>query len=285
MNTLINGLSSDVLPADDRGLLYGDGLFETLRIQAWHPCLWQRHLARLGNGCQRLGLACPDGEVLRQEADHLIRSAGMRQGVLKIIVTRGSGGRGYQAPPSARINRILSVTPEPPELDQLRRDGMTVKLCRTTIGRQPALAGLKHLCRLEQVLAAGELHDTDFQEGLMFDCDNLLIEGTRSNVFLRQGERWLTPDLAQAGVAGIIRGLLLEIMKNNGLQVVTDRVVKEDVKTADEIILTNSLLGLCPVRAVEGAAVTDFGSSAAHGAAALMALLNKTLSKQDEAVY
>lgn len=285
MSVLVNGRHAEMVPVRDRGLHYGDGLFETIRVAGWKPALWQRHMDRLLLGCERLGMDCPSTQVLRQESEALIRSAGLRQGVLKIIISRGSGGRGYLPPAEASPLRVIMVMDEPAGLASWRREGMNVGLCRTRAGLNPDLAGLKHLNRLEQVMASRELEGKGFQEGLIFDIHNKLIEGTRSNIFLRHGHNWRTPDLNNAGVAGILRGLLLEVMQNNGINVDITAVVKEDLISADEIILTNSLFGVCPVRNLEGRQIPEFRSAEPAGGETLLRLLNLALKNYEEAVY
>src|SRR5690606_13424665 len=145
----------------------GDGVFETLAVRDGRCEFWDRHLQRLTRGCEALRLPAPRPDQLGEEAGSLVRD--VRQGVLKIIVTRGSGGRGYRPSREAVPTRILMLSEWPVYPDDWHESGVAVRLCEQRLGSQPALAGIKHLNRLEQVLARMEWDDTDIAEGLLCD--------------------------------------------------------------------------------------------------------------------
>lgn len=243
---LINGNPVELLPALDRGLQFGDGLFETLAVVEGRPCLWDAHLRRLKIGCERLGIPMPDPQLLRREADHLIQ--GQARAVLKLIVTRGCGGRGYRPPEHPQPNRVMLLAewPDYPDLWQSR--GVQVRLCHTRLGLNPDLACIKHLNRLEQVMARAEWDDPDVAEGLLCDIEDRVIEGTSSNLFLQQDGRLLTPRLDQCGVAGIMRGLIMQLADAMGQPVVEAHVRPEDLESAEALYLSNSLIGVWSVR-------------------------------------
>lgn len=243
---LIDGTDTDRIAADDRGLLYGDGLFETLAVRNGLPQLWSQHMARLEQGCARFGIVPPERELLLAEARGLCANSG--QAVLKIIVTRGSGGRGYRPAPHGVPRRILSLHPWPDYPAEWQRQGVVVRLCETRLGRNPRLAGIKHLNRLEQVLARSEWDDAEVAEGLMLDADGALIEGTMSNVFVVRAGRLLTPALEACGVAGVMRAHLLERAAQLGVICEATALGLADVRSADEVFLCNSLIGIWPVR-------------------------------------
>jgi 4-amino-4-deoxychorismate lyase len=249
MTTLVNGQETDQLPATDRGLQYGDGVFETIAMQSGKPLLWDRHLARLAEGCRRLGLAPPDGALLRQELD---RIAGQdARAVAKIILTRGVSGHGYRPPATQANTRIVRRLTWPSYPTEAARDGVTARWCATRLARQPLLTGIKHLNRLEQVLARAEWQD-EYTEGLMRDTDDLVIEGTRTNLFLVLSDGTLaTPDLSQSGVAGVMRAQVLDSLAALGLACRVGTVNVAMVESARELFLTNSLIGLWPVRQLE----------------------------------
>jgi len=248
---LINGHPRDSVPAGDRGLQYGDGLFETLAVVAGQPCLWKQHLARLAAGCRRLGIPPLDWEQLAVEAQHLV--ANQARAVLKILVTRGSGGRGYRPPQGAEPTRILSVHPMPDYPADWRRAGVRVRLCQTRLGMNPGLAGIKHLNRLEQVMARAEWNDPEIAEGLMRDADGHWVAGTQTNLFLVGVDgRLTTPALARCGVAGVMRGWVLEQAPAHGLPVDETEVESADLAAVRGLFLTNSLIGIWPVRELEG---------------------------------
>ena len=246
---LVNGLPADSVPAGDRGLQYGDGLFETIAVVKGEPQHWQRHWRRLTAGCRRLGLPMPDEALIQGEISRLLNGAAQ---VLKLILTRGAGGRGYRPPAAVVPTRILSVHPRPDHPEAWRMTGVSIRRCDLRLGRNPALAGIKHLNRLEQVLARGEWDDPDIAEGLMFDSGDLLIEGTMSNVFLVRGGRLCTPALDHAGVAGIMREVVLDTCADLGIAIEIGAFDAQAVFDADEVFLTNCVIGLWPVRALVG---------------------------------
>ncbi|MGR8933174.1 MAG: aminodeoxychorismate lyase [Gammaproteobacteria bacterium] len=246
---LINGANDHCIPFTDRGFQYGDGLFETIEIQDGQAVFWQRHLRRLENGCRRLSIPFPDIALLSGEAHILYRNA--EQAVLKIIVTRGSGGRGYRQPEHIAATRALSLHPFPQYPAALQYEGITARFCNTPLGSNPALAGLKHLNRLEQVLARAEWQDPEISEGLMLDMHGGVIEGTMSNLFIVKNGLLHTDALQQCGVAGIVREVLLEACARHGQPVALRPLPRSEVLSADAIFVTNSLIGLWPVRALE----------------------------------
>ncbi|MEX2482145.1 MAG: aminodeoxychorismate lyase [Gammaproteobacteria bacterium] len=237
---LIDGFESSRLDADDRGLAYGDGLFETLALSEGRVLALDRHLERLARGAERLGLAPPPDPVLREEIDSVCR--GHTRGVLKIILTRGSGGRGYRWPNVQRERRIVSLYEWPRALDAPPQRGAF--LCRHPLSINPAIAGIKHLNRLDQVLASRAWPQGDYVEGLMLDGDGHVIEGTRSNLFLVLGRRLITPCLERAGVAGIVRAAVIERAARLRLEVIVKSVLVEDLLVADELFVTNSIIGV-----------------------------------------
>lgn len=245
---LINGEPGDSVSAQDRGFQYGDGIFETLAVAGGLPLLWDRHLRRLFHGARTLGIEPPAEELLRREAGQVCRGA--RRGVLKIVLTRGVSGRGYAPPPDAIPTRTVGLLPWPDYPAERRTHGVPVQFCHTLITRHNRLAGLKHLNRLEQVLARRELKD-DCAEGLMQDEAGHVIEGTMSNLFIVTGGALRTPDLECSGVAGVMRGLVLERAVALGLDCRAVTLKREDLVNADELFLTNSLIGVWPVRRLE----------------------------------
>jgi 4-amino-4-deoxychorismate lyase len=247
---LVDGLSGSTLPVADRGLQYGDGLFETIAVLDGRPCLWDRHLARLREGCERLGLPAPDPDVLVAEAQSL--AAGCARAVLKVIVTRGDGGRGYRPPIPAQPRRILQLGQWPAYPDAWRTEGVRVRWCATRLGHQPRLAGLKHLNRLEQVLARAEWDDAAVPEGLMLDLDGDVVSGTQSNLFVLRRGTVITPPLDRCGIAGVARAVALETLRTAGLAVRVARLARDEVSGADALFLTSALIGCWPVRELDG---------------------------------
>lgn len=253
---LVNGEPRDTVSVNDRGLQYGDGLFETIAVHAGRPLLLDRHLARLRRGAERLAIALPSTDLLTGEAANLCAEA--QRAVLKIIVTRGCGGRGYACDAQAQPTRILKLSAWPERPAECARDGVAVRLCRTRLARNPRLAGIKHLNRLEQVLARAEWRD-EYAEGLMSDDSGALIEGTMSNVFLVMDGVLATPALADCGVEGVMRAVVLDAAEALGIAARVGRVAMEDFGNAQEVFLTNSLIGIWPVRGLDRSAIGQDG--------------------------
>ncbi|MEI6708207.1 MAG: aminodeoxychorismate lyase [Methylococcales bacterium] len=237
---LVNGINQPHIGISDRGLQYGDGLFETLTVNNGKPVFLTQHLNRLINGCQRLQLPAPDTNLLRAEIQQLCQNT--KQAVLKIIITRGSGGRGYRQPDDIHSTRILSLHPFPVYPDSYAQ-GITARFCNTRLGLNPTLAGMKHLNRLEQVLARAEWNDDSVQEGIMLDINNRVIEGTMSNLFYRKNNQLYTADLTQSGVAGIIRGIII-----NHESVIEHHFTQDELLDADEVFVCNSVIGLWSIK-------------------------------------
>jgi 4-amino-4-deoxychorismate lyase len=247
---LIDGQPAEVVPVADRGLHYGDGLFETIAVFHGRPCLWHAHMERLALGCQRLGIPLPELATLAAEAERLC--SGVDQGVLKLIVTRGVGGRGYRLPAVAQPRRILALYPWPDYPDSCWAQGVTVRWCDTPLGLNPLLAGLKHCNRLEQVMARAEWDAPAIAEGLMCDVRGQVVEGTMSNLFVLKDGRLYTPPLEQCGVAGVVRGVVFELAAELGLSCQQAALSRDAVQQADALLLSNAVIGLWPVAELEG---------------------------------
>lgn len=220
----------------DRGLAYGDGLFETMRAHRGELPWWDAHWARLTLAAARLDLPLPDPAMLLGEARALLAGD---DGVLKLLLTRGVGGRGYAPPVPAEPTVVLSRHPLPPRAPA---QGLAVRWCETRLALQPRLAGLKHCNRLEQVLARAEWDDPRIHEGLMRSTEGDAVCATAANLFVLREGRWRTPAVDRCGVAGICRGWLL-----GALDALETRLDATDVETADAVFLCNAVRGILPV--------------------------------------
>ena len=251
---LIDGRPATTVPASDRGLNYGDGLFETVRIHAGELPLFERHLARLRDGCRRLGLPHPGDDAIRADARALLAD-GALEGVLRIVLTHGDGGRGYAPPVDTPGRRIVSLHTLPAGLE----GGMTAGVCETRLGDSPALGGLKHLGRLEQVLAARETAVAGWDEGLMLDASGWVVEGTRHNLFYWRNGHLYTPPLRSTGVAGVMRALVLESLPRAGVPGGEARLRYDDLHAIEGLLLCNAVAGLRVVERLEGRALGEGG--------------------------
>ncbi len=229
-------------PADARGIAHGDGVFETMRVHRGTVAWWDAHWQRLSRGAQRLHLVLPALEQARAEAAALFEDCG--DGVLKLLLTRGGGGRGYSVSKTADPLWMLSRSPMPPEFS---RQGMALHICRTRLAAQPALAGIKHCNRLEQILAKAECDEAGADEGLMLDMDGNVISATAANLFVLQGRQWLTPPVDRCGIAGVCRLHLL-----TQLDAREQQLSMEDLEVAEAVFLCNAVRGILPVAHIGG---------------------------------
>lgn len=248
---LVNGAPSNVIAVTDRGLMYGDGVFRTLAVRGGRPLHWQRHYARLRSDCTTLGIRCPDEAVLRAELAQATRHE--PDCVARLTVTRGPGQRGYAQPSPANPTTRIVMTSAPPQYPpDFAERGVAVHLCRLRLGFQPALAGIKHLNRLENVLARAEWSDAAIAEGLLLDIEGNAIEGTMSNLFIVERGALATPDLARCGVAGVTRERIIEYAGRHGIACHVTHIGCERLLEAEEVLLVNSIIGVWQVRALMG---------------------------------
>jgi 4-amino-4-deoxychorismate lyase len=246
----VNGTPKDTIRVASRAVQYGDGVFETIRITDRRPEHLARHLARLRAGCERLALPAIDWRALRDETLALAQCES--RAVLKIILARGPGGRGYRIPEQQTCDRILSLHELPEWPASISVEGIRTRLCRLRLADQPALAGIKHLNRLEQVLARAEWNEPAIMEGLLMDRGNRLVEGVMSNVFLVRRGKLVTPDLSACGVAGVMRSVIIDQARRQAVECNIKPVSLEELKLADEVFVCNSLIGIWPVTAIDG---------------------------------
>jgi 4-amino-4-deoxychorismate lyase len=246
---LVNGTQAQAVPANDRGLAYGDGVFRTLRLQAGAPRHWERQYRKLASDCAVLRLDCPSQALLEDE----IRSIAVAQDtVAKIIVTRGPGERGYRHAPETPPTRIVMTAPMPPYAAPNHEEGVRVIRCRLELAQQPALAGVKHLNRLENVLARAEWADETIAEGILCDTQGRVIGGTMSNVFAVLRDELVTPSLERCGVAGVTRERVMDAALQHGMACRIRDVAWAEFLSADEVFLVNSVFGVWPVRQIDG---------------------------------
>ena len=242
----IDGVRGETLPADDRGLHYGDGLFESIGVRAGVARFLEAHLARLASGCARLGIRFSSMAELRAEIAAALALAPPRA-MLKIIVTRGSAiRRGYAPQGTESARRLMSLWPEA-ALPTSVAEGVALHRATFTLADNPTLAGIKHLSRIENVMAAGEVAASGAFEALLLDGSGHVISGAMSNVFLVRDGQVLTPRLDRCGVAGVMRGVVLRECASLGITAEDRRVSLDALLAADEVFITNARVGVVPV--------------------------------------
>ncbi len=244
----VDGQPAAGLPIHDRALAYGDGLFETIKVVRGRPELFDRHLQRLTLGCERLAIPC-DIDLLSSQLRAF--SAELGGGVAKLIVSRGEGKRGYAPPIPCQPRTVMTGSPLPHYPKAHAEQGVRLFPCTTRLAEQPILAGLKHLNRLEQVLARAEWQEPLFAEGLMRDTSGRVIEGVFSNLFIVESNLLVTPSLERSGVAGVMRAEVLEQARHAGVPTQIGDLSLEQLYHADEVFLCNSLYGIWPVRQLD----------------------------------
>lgn len=249
MTVLVNGVECDEISVHDRGLAYGDGVFRTLRVERGSARCWDWHFRKLHDDCLALGVVCPDEGTLIDEVAALARAH--PDGIIKIIVTRGGGERGYALPKNPNPTRILSTAPSPAYPRRNYDFGIRARICSLRLACQPKLAGVKHLNRLENVLARAEWDDPEIAEGLLLDADGNVIQATMSNLLATERGMLVTPDLSRCGVAGVQRARVLHAAEQRGIKVKIESVTLDRLLGADELILINSGFGAWQIRQID----------------------------------
>ncbi len=247
----VNGIIDAQVSPLDRGFTYGDGVFETCRMVDSKIPLWRFHRERLLDSCKKLSIPV-DINVVEAQLKNLILDVDPKdknKAVVKIIVTRGQGGRGYSISSSASPTLVISIFPATAYPDVYFSDGIKVRLCSQRFGCNPGLAGLKHLNRLEQILARAEWQDESIVEGILLDTNSNVIEAVFSNIFLVKNGELFTPDLSEAGVAGVMRRVIVEVIAPlAAVNVAIRKCTLNDLVSADEVFLCNSNYGIWPVK-------------------------------------
>jgi 4-amino-4-deoxychorismate lyase len=244
---LVDGKPRKSLPVTDRGLHYGDGVFTTLAVRDGKACWLNAHLARLRAGCERLHIPPPDDALFASDLEALLE--GVDHAVVKLIVTRGSGGRGYAPPETVTPRRIALRYPLPDHPPAYAEQGVHLRIAETRLTINPGLAGIKHLNRLEQVLARAEWDAgaTGIPEALMLDAKGRLVEGTMTNLFVAAEGVLMTPDLRECGVEGVMRRVIIDEAQSQGMAIQVRELYPDILATVDELFVANSVIGIWPV--------------------------------------
>lgn len=247
----VNGVAGAALSPLDRGLHYGDGLFETIACVGGKPRFLSLHLERLTRGAKRLGIALPGAVELQREILALAKP--VDRAVIKVLLTRGPAvARGYGVTGREKGTRITLRYPWEADDPRLANEGVRVRTAALRLTENPPLAGIKHLNRLEQVLARGEWSDPQIAEALLFSASGKLVSGVMSNVFLVEGRKLRTPLLDRCGVAGIMRQVVMREAGHAGIPTEEAALGSEDLARASELFLTSALIGLRPVSHLDG---------------------------------
>jgi 4-amino-4-deoxychorismate lyase len=259
VSALIDGVAAEAIAVLDRGLHFGDGVFETIACLHGRPRFLALHLERLAHGCRTLGFSPPAAQLLREEIERAAEA--QERSIVKLIVTRGQATvRGYSVSGHERATRVVIRYPWPVEDPVPQQQGVSVRVAAMRLGENPALAGLKHCNRLEQILARVEPEAAAAAESLMLSRSGKLVSGTMTNVFLVDGSpqapRLRTPAIDLCGVAGIMRRVVLREAARAGITATECALSPADLANAAEVFLTNARVGIWPVARMEGRTLT-----------------------------
>ena len=247
---LVDGVARDTIDVRDRGLAFGDGLFETIAVVGDTIINGSDHYERLSAGCAQLDIPCPEpallsSEILSVAANHL-------RSVVRVTLTRGLGGTGYTPPRRPAPTRIVARRPWPDHYAAKSVHGIRIGIAHHPLSINPGLAGLKHLNRLDQVLASREVDQAGWDEALMRSPDGRVIEATRCNVFAVLDDELVTPMLDTAGVRGVMRKNVLAVARSLDLTVRERTLYVADIARSQELLLCNAIIGIWPVIALHG---------------------------------
>lgn len=247
---LINGCESSHISVLDRGLLYGDGLFETIWVHEGNPYYWATHLQRLWRGSDILALPKFGKQILETEIAQVCQK---QSGILKIIITRGESERGYQLPHITNPTRIISFFPDVnPLADKNKFLQIKARICKVRLSPQPFLAGIKHLNRLEHIMARSEWRDDQIGEGILLTYNDHVISGTMTNLFFTKDNKVYTPKIVECGVRGIAREQIITYCHQQQISCEEVEVSLQQLLNADEIFLCNSIKGILAITEIEG---------------------------------
>lgn len=227
-----------MVSASDRAFLYGDGIFTTMKVTKGCIELWPLHQQRLLDSANRLGFATLDLPYIQTLLQQAITK---QEQVLKLQVSRGEGGRGY-SPAAVDGPRYYVSSAALPDYSNWQ-GGIVTDIANLQLGRQPLLAGIKHCSRLETVLLKQEAEQRGFSELLVCDSAGFVVEGVAANLFFYQQGQWYTPSVTFAGVAGVMRQLLVDKLAAHQVQWTVAQLAQ-----VEAIALCSSLLGVIPIR-------------------------------------
>lgn len=251
---LVNGSFNQAISPFDRGFAYGDGVFRTIKMVGGLPEHWPQHYQKLVADCAAINIVCPSAELLMSDLSQLFSTDATSKNnvaVAKIIITRGEGNRGYTPPAITAPMRVVSKSDMPDYPEKRFSEGVNLTVCETRLAAQPKLAGIKHLNRLENVLARMEWHNPDLAEGIMLDMRDNVIECTAANIFARFGDTLITPDLQQCGIAGITRQRVIDLAPTLSLKTSVKTFNLQKLVAADEVIICSSLYSAWQVKMIQ----------------------------------
>ena len=250
---IVNGSFDHAISPFDRGFAYGDGVFRTMLVRNGLPECWPQHYQKLVADCAAIKIVCPSAELLMSDLQQLFSVEEIAEdsvAVIKMIITRGEGERGYSPPAITNPLRVVIKSPLHTYPNIYLTEGVNLHVCTTKLATQIALAGVKHLNRLENVLARMEWKDPNIVDGIMFDDANHVIACTAANIFICNGDTLTTPKLDRCGIAGVTRQRIIDLAHLLGLTVKIQQINLAQLLSADEVLITNSIYGALQVKTI-----------------------------------
>ncbi|GIU53294.1 aminodeoxychorismate lyase [Shewanella sp. KT0246] len=262
VSVFVNGQSENTVQALDRGLAYGDGAFATMRVAQGQILFLNEHLDRLQQACHRLGFNIQDTTSLIHRLS--LHAQTLTHGCIKLLLSRGVGGRGYTAPESPEVCEVISLHELPAIYAQWQTNGIALALSPVALAKQPLLAGMKHLNRLEQVLIKQQALPQGVDDWLVLDTDDHVIESSMANVFIVKGNQVITPTMSHSGVSGVMREQIIDALLKNNIEVLAQTVTLSDLQNADHVFISNSLLGMVNINHINLGTINANLSSKHH---------------------
>lgn len=242
---IIELAANDSIVASDRIVQYGDGCFTTMAVSGGEAELFSGHIQRLQLSCEKLFIPFDEWQSLQSKIKQIAQGVG--NGGIKVIISRGKGGRGYSPQGAGEALCYLSTFSAPEHYQSWRKNGISLSLSPVTLAKQPLLAGIKHLNRLEQVLVKYHMQDSNSDDVIVCDTDGIMIETSAGNLIWEHDQQWFTPDLSQSGVAGVMCNAMMAFLQANNQIVQQIRVKPEALFSAQQLYICNSLMGVVPV--------------------------------------
>ncbi|HDN2512143.1 MULTISPECIES: aminodeoxychorismate lyase [Providencia] len=251
MSYWVNGQPCQQISVSDRAVAFGDGCFTTIHGVNQQAQMLKEHIARLTRDCLRLKITAPDWGELEHHLTEICTQQVDEEFVLKVIISRGVGGRGYSSIGFTQPTIIVSVSPFPSHYTQLQCQGAKLILSQTPVSRNPLLAGMKHLNRLEQVLIRQEIDEAQADEAIVLDTDGIIIECCSANVFWRIGQTVYTPVLSHCGVNGLMRQKIIALLVGSQYHLEEVERFASVLAHCDEVIMCNALMPVLPVKSIQ----------------------------------
>jgi branched-chain amino acid aminotransferase len=262
VKVFVNGKIVDekraVISVFDRGVLYGDGVFETMRSYKGEIAFLDRHLRRLYASAEVIGLKIEkERRYLKYIIYKLLKTNGLKDAYIRLSVTRGQGRVGLDASTANETSTILITKKFQPYPARLYKRGLKLATASGRRNKMSKAAGIKSLNYLDSILARIEAQKGGADDAILLNTKGDVAEAAVSNIFLIKGKKLVTPSVEGGIVAGITREVVLFLAAKAGLKPEERRVKPAELPKADEVFLTNTLMELMPVTVIDGKKISS----------------------------